>query len=429
MTRRPNTVFSEFNDVLTGLPNRALFHEQLERELRLAERRQGGVAVHCLDLDHFKSVNDALGHPVGDELLRLVAGRLSELPDDVFVARLGGDEFAVIQPLSGGIGHAGEVEMLGRRILDSLQPAGRIDKHEVDPRTSIGIAMAPDNGNDTETLLRNADLALHQAKESGRNTFRFFEAALNARAQARRSIEIDLKHAISSGELELYFQPLIDLKRDVISGFEALVRWRHPTRGLVPPIEFIPIAEETGLIVALGGWVMREACRQAAGWGGDIRVAVNVSTVQFQRPGFSQVVMQALQSSGLPPRRLEIEITESLFLDNADQTLKLLHDLRTLGVPSRSMISARDILRSVTYRVSPSIRSRSIALSSRPLRPSPAPRRSSARSSISPARSAWKRPPRVWRRSASSRNFGGWAAHRSKAICSASRCRQPRWQG
>ncbi len=321
-----------FNDVLTGLSNRALFHEHLDHQLRLAERRVGGVALLCLDLDDFKSVNDTLGHPIGDEMLKLVAARLTDGVDEAFVARLGGDEFVVVQPFDDARNGIELVEATARRLLTALQAPGRIGAHEVEPRGSIGIAMSPDDGTDTDTLLRNADLALYQAKEGGRNTYCFFEPALNARAQERRAIEVDLRRAIAKGEFRLYFQPLFDLSKERIGAFEALLRWEHPTRGLVSPLDFIPIAEETGLIVPIGAWVMQEACRQAVRWPEHIRVAVNVSTVQFRRPGLAQTVMHALQSSGIRPSRLEIEITESIFLDSTDATLKLLHSMRALGV-------------------------------------------------------------------------------------------------
>ena len=320
-----------FNDVLTGLANRALFHEHLDRELRLAQRRGSGVALFCLDLDDFKSVNDTLGHPVGDELLRLVARRLGEGLDGAFVARLGGDEFVVVHPLEDGDDGVA-IEPLARRMLELLQVPAMIAGQEIEPRASIGIAISPFDGSDPETLLRSADLALYQAKEAGRHTFSFFEQEFNARAQTRRAIETDLRRALAKGELELHFQPLFDLETDRIGAFEALLRWNHPTRGLVSPVEFIPIAEDTGLIVQIGAWAMQEACRQAVQWPDPIRVAVNVSTVQFRRPGLAHVIVQALQSSGLRPDRLEIEITESIFLDNSDSTLRLLHSLRALGV-------------------------------------------------------------------------------------------------
>ena len=321
-----------FNDVLTGLSNRALFHEHLDHQLRLAERRQGAIALLCLDLDHFKAINDTLGHPIGDELLKLVAQRLVETVDDAFVARLGGDEFVVVLWLDEGAAGIEQIEALSRRLLDVLAAPCRIAGHDIATSASIGIALSSTDGAAAETLLRNADLALYRAKEAGRAGYCFYEPSLNARAQARRAIEIDLRGAIDRSEFRLYFQPLFDLASDRINAFEALIRWEHPTRGLVMPLDFIPIAEETGLIVPIGAWVMREACRQAITWPDDIKVAVNVSSVQFRRPGLAETVMEALQSSGIRPGRLEVEITESIFLDSTDTTLTLLHALRGLGV-------------------------------------------------------------------------------------------------
>lgn len=313
-----------FNDVLTGLPNRALFQEHLDRELRLRERAGGTVALLCLDLDDFKLVNDTLGHPVGDELLRHIAARLTEELGDVFVARLGGDEFVVIA--------RDEAERVAQRALAVIGAPIIIDGHQVQPGASIGIAIAPGDGQDVGTLLKNADLALYRAKDLGRRTYSFFEAALDERAQARRQMEADLRLAIREGQFQLHFQPLFDLDRNRIGSFEALLRWRHPLRGTVSPIEFIPLAEETGLIVEIGAWVLREACAQATAWPEHIKVAVNVSSVQFRRPGLSEVVLQALSVSGLAPSRLELEITESIFLEGSEATLALLHSLRALGV-------------------------------------------------------------------------------------------------
>jgi predicted signal transduction protein with EAL and GGDEF domain len=207
-----------------------------------------------------------------------------------------------------------------------------IGDQDLVPSASIGIALSPADGDDSETLLRNADLALYRAKAGGRHSFCFFEQSMNEHAQVRRAIESDLHHALANGQLEVFFQPLFDLTKNRISAFEALLRWHHPTRGLVSPVEFIPIAEETGLIVPIGAWVLQEACRQAVLWPDHIRVAVNVSSVQFRKPGLGASIVQALQGSGLQPDRLEVEITESIFLDSSDETLKLLHSLRALGI-------------------------------------------------------------------------------------------------
>jgi diguanylate cyclase (GGDEF)-like protein len=318
-----------FNDLLTSLPNRAHFNQHLDHELRLAERRGNHVALLCMDLDNFKAINDTLGHPTGDELLRRVAVRLSEEVGDAFVARLGGDEFVLIKPFGGD---TSRIEDLGRLALATVEVPIHIGEHVLESKASIGIAIAPADGTSGNALLRSAELALYKAKEAGRGTYRFFEEPMNALAQARRALEVDLRHALNNGELELHYQPLFHMSADRVGGFEALLRWKHPQRGYVSPAEFIPVAEETGLIVQIGAWVIRQACRQAAHWPDHIRVAVNVSSIQFQQPGLSHVVLQALQNSGLRPDRLEIEITESIFLERSDSTLQLLHTLRGLGV-------------------------------------------------------------------------------------------------
>ena len=318
-----------FSDLLTGLPNRANFNQHLDHQLRIVERRGGRVALLCMDLDDFKGVNDTLGHPTGDELLRRIAARLSEELGDIFVARLGGDEFVMVKAFADD---TTAIDDLARRALTAIEGPIHINEHVLETKASIGIAIAPADGSNNDALLRSAELALYKAKEAGRGTYRFFEEPMNALAQARRSIEVDLRHALANGELELHYQPLFHLGADRVGGFEALLRWNHPKRGSVPPVEFIPIAEETGLIVQIGAWVIQEACRQATQWPEHVRVAVNVSSVQFRRPGLSHVVLQALQNSGLKPDRLEIEITESIFLERSDSTLQLLHTLRGLGV-------------------------------------------------------------------------------------------------
>jgi diguanylate cyclase (GGDEF)-like protein len=318
-----------FNDLLTALPNRANFNQHIDHQLRLVGRRGGQVALLCMDLDNFKAINDTLGHPTGDELLRRVAARLGEQVGDVFVARLGGDEFVLVRPFDGD---TAAIDDLARRALAAVEAPTHIGEHVLDNKASIGIAIAPADGANGNALLRSAELALYKAKEAGRGTYRFFEESMNALAQERRALEVDLRQALGNGELELHYQPLFHLGADRVGGFEALLRWNHPTRGYVSPVEFIPVAEETGLIVPIGTWVLQEACRQAARWPDHVRVAVNVSSIQFQRPGLSHVVLQALQNSGLAPARLEIEITESIFLERSDSILQLLHSLRGLGV-------------------------------------------------------------------------------------------------
>ena len=316
-----------FNDVLTGLPNRTMFQQQLDHVFRTS--KQSAFALHCLDLDQFKVINDTLGHPAGDQLLVETGRRLTEAARGQFVARLGGDEFVVLQLLDGG---RHEIDRLAHRLVGAIGQPLSIDGNEIAPSTSVGIAIAPADGADGGTLLKNADLALYRAKESGRGEIAFFEQSLNERAQARRQLESDLRLAIDRGEFELYYQPLFHLENNRICSFEALLRWNHPRRGLVLPGDFIGIAEETGLIVPIGAWALREACREAATWSDDIRIAVNASSVQFHRGGFERTVLQALAASGLQPARLEIEITESIFLEGSETTLKLLHSLRGLGV-------------------------------------------------------------------------------------------------
>ena len=318
-----------FNDVLTGLPNRTMFQQQLEHLFRASEGNGSLFALHCLDLDQFKVINDTLGHPAGDTLLIEAGRRVIEAARGHFVARLGGDEFIVLQTVGED---RNAIDRLAREILDTMAQPLVIDGNELVPSTSIGIAIAPQDGGDGQTLLRNADLALYRAKEAGRGTYAFFEESLNERAQQRRQLETDLRLAIDRGEFELHYQPLFDLEQNRICSFEALIRWNHPLRGLVSPADFIPVAEDTGLIVPIGAWVVREACAQAAHWPEHICVAVNVSPVQFHRGALNETILRALADSGLAPTRLEVEITESIFLEGGDATLRLLHSLRSLGV-------------------------------------------------------------------------------------------------
>ena len=318
-----------FNDVLTGLPNRTMFHQQLEQLFSTPESQDSLFALHCLDLDHFKGINDTLGHPAGDALLVETAQRLRHAARGHFVGRLGGDEFVVLQRAGGD---RDLIDRLARDILGAITQPICIDGNEFMPSTSIGIAIAPDDGADGGVLLRNADLALYRAKEAGRGTYAFFEESLNQRAQERRQLESDLRIGLEQGQFELHYQPLFDLEQNRISSFEALLRWKHPTRGLVSPTEFVPVAEDTGLIVPLGAWVIREACARAAQWPDQIRVAVNVSPVQFHRGALHETILNALANSGLAPNRFEVEITESIFLEGSEATLKLLHSLRSLGI-------------------------------------------------------------------------------------------------
>jgi diguanylate cyclase (GGDEF)-like protein len=316
-------------DALTDLPNRALFHEQLRRELAsLAPDRQ--LAVLYIDIDEFKSVNDSLGHLIGDALLKSVALSLGRCIGGAdFVARLGGDEFAIVQT---AIRAPDEVISLVTRVFNAIRQPYECLGHQVTTDASIGIALAPEHGADLDQILKNADLAMYAAKSAGRRTYRFFEPDMDAQVKARRILEMDLRQAISDGALEVYYQPCVSLKDDRITGCEALVRWRHGERGLISPAEFIPIAEETGLINALGEWVLAAACAEAATWPDDIRIAVNVSPVQFRSGTLALKIVAALAASGLPASRLELEITEAVLIRDDEAALEILHQLRATGV-------------------------------------------------------------------------------------------------
>ena len=318
-------------DSLTGLCSRALFQEQVTAALADDDDHPLEHAVLLIDLDRFKAVNDTLGHPIGDALLRLVAKRLHSIArHDDAIARLGGDEFAIL--VSPTLAH-GDLTALAMRVVDVLGRPYLVDGHLVNIGASVGVAVSPQDGQGYDELLKNADLALYAAKNAGRSTYSFFEPAMDARALARRALEIDLRKALALGEFELHYQPQIDLESEAVVGFEALVRWRHPTRGLVSPSDFIPLAEEIGLIVALGDWVMREACAEAMRWPSGISVAVNVSPYQFEDCSrLVDVVTKALSRSGLPGQRLEIEITESVLLRSEKAVLAALHRLRAMGV-------------------------------------------------------------------------------------------------
>jgi len=322
-------VFLARHDALTRLPNRVLFHERVEQALAQVGRG-ARVAVLCLDLDRFKAVNDTLGHPIGDSLLQAVADRLQACVREVdTVARLGGDEFAVVQV---GLESPADAELLARRLVDAISQPYDLDGHHVSIGTSVGVTLAPNDGTHPDTLLKNADMALYRAKLEGRGTHRFFEHDMDVRLQARRTLELDLRSALAAGEFEMFYQPLLNLTSNRICGFEALMRWHHPTRGLVSPAEFIPVAEEIGLIVPLGEWAMNQACMEAAGWPEGVKVAVNLSPVQFRSGTLAHAVIDVLHRSGLSARRLELEITESVLLQNNKTTLATLHDLRDLGV-------------------------------------------------------------------------------------------------
>jgi diguanylate cyclase (GGDEF)-like protein/PAS domain S-box-containing protein len=318
------------HDGLTNLPNRELYQDRLREALERSEGGKGRVAVLCVDLDLFKNVNDSFGHPMGDRLLRLVADRLrSQARGNNLVARLGGDEFAVI--LASDVS-PNEASDFASRLIKILSACYEIDGIEVVIGASIGIALSPGDGETTEELMRNADMALYRAKSDGGGVHRFFEREMDRQAQKRRDMELDLRRAFANGEFELHYQPLVDITADRISGFESLLRWRHPEKGMISPGDFIPIAEDIGLIGPLGEWVLREACAEAVKWPEDVKVAVNLSPVQFRSRNLVQVVVSALANSGLSPKRLELEITESLFLAETEANLAILHQLRELGI-------------------------------------------------------------------------------------------------
>ncbi len=316
-------------DGLTELPNRLLFRERLEQSLE-ALRPDEQLAVLYIDIDEFKSINDALGHPVGDELLKAVAERLRGcLKETDVAARLGGDEFAVIQT---AVKDSSETTGLVDQIHAAIRQPFECMGHLITTDASIGIALAPGDGVDLDQLLKNADLALYGAKGDGRRTYRFFEAGMDQRARARRSLELELRQAISDGGLETYYQPVVNLEDGKVSSCEALLRWRHPERGMISPAEFIPIAEESGLINQLGLWVLNTACAEAVTWPDQVRVAVNVSPVQFRGQSLALNVAAALAASGLPASRLELEITEAVLIRDDEAALDMLHQLRRLGV-------------------------------------------------------------------------------------------------
>ncbi|WP_338826839.1 bifunctional diguanylate cyclase/phosphodiesterase [Bradyrhizobium sp. 27S5] len=317
-------------DALTDLPNRALFHEEIKRELpHVAPDSQ--LAVLYIDIDEFKGVNDSLGHMVGDELLKSVARTLSGvIGDGDFVARLGGDEFAIVQT---GVKNEIEVTDLVARIYEAIRLPYQCLGHQVTTDASIGIALAPKDGTDVDQILKNADLAMYAAKSAGRRVSRFFEPAMDADARARRELEMELRQTIAAGHgLEVHYQPCVDLRSNEITGCEALVRWRHPQRGMISPADFVPIAEETGLINQLGEWVLLTACKEAVNWPDHVRLAVNVSPVQFRSGTLALKVIAALAASGLSAGRLELEITEAVLIRDDETALAALHQLRAIGI-------------------------------------------------------------------------------------------------
>jgi diguanylate cyclase (GGDEF)-like protein/PAS domain S-box-containing protein len=316
-------------DALTDLPNRVLFREQIERELEKA-KHGGQFALLYIDIDEFKGINDSLGHHVGDELLKTIAGRIKAcLKQGDLIARLGGDEFAVIQTAIGG---TEDVEDFVARVHHAIRQPCNCLGHHLSTDASIGVALAPRDGTDLDQLIRNADIAMYGAKAEGRRTHRFFEPEMGANARARLRMEQDLRQAMADGGFEIYYQPLLGLDSDEVTGCEALLRWRHAEHGMISPAEFIPVAEDTGLIVELGEWVLRTACMEAATWPDNIRLAVNVSPIQLKNATLALKVASALAASGLNPNRLELEITEAVLIGDDEVALAILHQLRDIGV-------------------------------------------------------------------------------------------------
>ena len=317
------------HDALTDLPNRLMFHQRLQEALRRVKRGET-CAVLCLDLDRFKTVNDTLGHHVGDKLLVAIAGKLQGLVRETdTVARLGGDEFAIIL---GNLKKTTDTTDFAGRLIRALNVPHDIGDHLVVTGVSIGIALAPDDGVDADHLLKCADLALYRAKSGGRGRYCYFEPEMDALLQKRRLLEFDLRTALAAHEFELYYQPIVDIDQDVVCGFEALLRWHSPRRGMVSPVYFIPLAEETGLIVDIGRWVLETACREATQWPDHIKIAVNVSAAQFKDFVLIEAVRSALALSGLRPSRLEIEITESIMISDSRHACAVLHQLKELGL-------------------------------------------------------------------------------------------------
>ena len=321
--------YQAYHDALTGLANRRLFQEHLTLALALAQRRQRLVAVLFLDLDHFKLINDSLGHSTGDALLKVVAARLkAAVREGDTVARVGGDEFTIVlQELDS----RADAAVVARNVLQTIADPIEVNAQRLYVTTSIGITLFPDDGDDAETLLKNADNAMYRAKAEGRNTYQMSTQELNRSTHERMTLESGLHLAMEREEFALLYQPQIDVATQRIVGMEALLRWKHPTRGLVEPAEFIGVAEERGFIVTIGEWVLRTACREARRYPG-LRVAVNISARQFRDEALIPLVASALSESGLSPKYLELEITESVAMENIELTLKVLQGLREIGV-------------------------------------------------------------------------------------------------
>jgi len=318
-----------WTDELTGLMNRASFQELLKKSLDVLGA-DGRIALHLIDLDHFKSVNDTLGHPMGDLLLIEVAKRITTISgEEGHVARLGGDEFVIVQPIQE---HSARPEALAGAIVAALSETFEVNGHRINIGASVGIALAPEHGSNGDILLKRADMALYKAKAHGRHAAVVFEDDLDEQAQQRRLLELDIRTAVAEGQFTLVFQPIIELTNGQIASFETLIRWKHPTRGYVSPAEFIPIAEETGLVIDIGRWVLEEACREASQWDTDATVAVNFSAVQFQDKQFPLFLTRTLEKTGLPARRLELEITETALIEDSLENREMLEQFRALGV-------------------------------------------------------------------------------------------------
>jgi diguanylate cyclase (GGDEF)-like protein len=322
------------HDFLTGLPNRMFLHDRVNQAIAMARRHMKKVAVLFLDLDGFKHTNDSLGHPIGDKLLQSIGARLVNCVRGTdTVSRQGGDEFVV---LLSEMERSVDAAITAKRMLQAVAASHPIDNHDLHVTTSIGVSVYPDDGLDAETLIKNADTAMYQAKEDGRQTFRFFKPAMNVRAVERHSIEESLRRALERQEFALHYQPKINLQTGEITGAEALIRWSHPIRGPIPPAQFIPVAEECGLILPIGNWVLREACRQARAWSDAGlplgTIAVNISAMEFRDENFLDGVFAILKETGLDPRALELELTESVLMKHAESTESILKSLRASGV-------------------------------------------------------------------------------------------------
>src|SRR5215467_661161 len=323
--------FMAHHDVLTGLPNRLAIMEKIEEAIARYRRHGDSFAVVLLDLDRFKHVNDTLGHAVGDALLRETAVRLkAALRETDVLARLGGDEFAIVQDREND--QCGDVGALAGRIIEIVSQPFKIDGNEVNIATSIGIALAPEHATSSESLMKMADLALYRAKSTGRNGYRLFDPEMSVAASARHELENELRHAIQNDELELHYQPLVDTRTLQVCGAEALIRWQHPTKGMILPDQFIPLAEETGMITQIGEWLLQTACTEAASWPVPIKVAVNLSAIQFRKNNLIDIVICALAQSGLAPERLELEITETALIESATECLPVLRQFKNLGI-------------------------------------------------------------------------------------------------